>query len=100
MIVKDLIKGDSAVAVLKVKEDQLTLTEKKVLVKDSIIGVYKLKELNYVNQYNNERTKVEGWQNQYSELQKEHKKLKAKYRFTKMLTYSIIGVLGYAYITK
>jgi hypothetical protein len=100
MIAKDLIKGDSAIALLKVKEDQLTLTEKKVIVKDSIISVYKLKELNYVNQYNNERSKVEGWQNQYSELQKEHKKLKVKYRFTQLLSYAIIGGLGYLYITK
>jgi hypothetical protein len=47
MIVKDLIKGDSSFAMLKVKEDQLTLIEKKVAVKDSIISMYKLKELNY-----------------------------------------------------
>ena len=100
MIAKDLIKGDSALALLKVKEDQLTLTEKKIVVKDSIISVYKRKELNYVNQYNNERSKVEGWQTQYSELQKEHKKLKVKYRFTKILSYAIIGGLGYLYITK
>lgn len=100
MIAKDLIKGDSAIAVLKVKEDQLALTEKKVFVKDSIINTYKLKEVNYVNQYNAERTKVEGWQKQYSELQKEHKKLKVKYRFTQILTYAIVGGLGYLYITK
>jgi hypothetical protein len=100
MIAKDLIKGDSAIAMLKVKEDQLILTEKKVIVKDSIINTYKLKEFNYLSQVNNEISKVEGWQKQYSELFKEHRKLKVKYRFTQILSYAIVGGLGYLYITK
>lgn len=100
MIAKDLVKGDSALSLLKIKENQLILTEKKVIAKDSIISTYKRKEDNYLNQVNNEMTKVEGWQNQYSELKKEHRKLKIKYRFTKVLSYAIIGGLGYLYITK
>lgn len=100
MIVKDLVRGDSALALLKVKEDQLALTEKKVVVKDSIISLYKSKELNYLSQVNNEMSKVEGWQKQYSELYKQHRKLKVKYRFTQILTYAIVGGLGYLYITK
>lgn len=100
MIVKDLVKGDSALALLKIKEDQLALTEKKVVVKDSIISLYKSKELNYLSQVNNEMSKVEGWQKQYSELYKQHRKLKVKYRFTQILTYAIVGGLGYLYITK
>jgi hypothetical protein len=100
MIVKDLVKGDSALALLKIKEDQLALTEKKVVVKDSIISLYKSKELNYLSQVNNEMSKIEGWQKQYSELYKQHRKLKVKYRFTQILTYAIVGGLGYLYITK
>jgi hypothetical protein len=100
MIVKDLVKGDSALALLKIKEDQLAFTEKKVVVKDSIISLYKSKELNYLSQVNNEMSKVEGWQKQYSELYKQHRKLKVKYRFTQILTYAIVGGLGYLYITK
>jgi hypothetical protein len=100
MIVKDLVKGDSALALLKVKEDQLALTEKKVVVKDSVISLYKSKELNYLSQVNNEMSKVEGWQKQYSELYKQHRKLKVKYRFTQILTYAIVGGLGYLYIIK
>ena len=100
MIAKDLVKGDSALSLLKIKEDQLILTEKKITAKDSIISTYKRKELNYLSQVNNEMTKVQGWQKQYSELQKEHRKLKIKYRFTKVLSYAIIGGLGYLYITK
>lgn len=100
MIAKDLVKGDSALSLLKIKEDQLILTEKKVTFKDSIISTYRLKETNYLSQVTNEMAKVEGWQKQYSELYKEHRKLKVKYRFTKVLSYAIIGGLGYLYITK
>jgi hypothetical protein len=45
-------------------------------------------------------TKIEGWKNEFSILQKEHKKLKVKYRFTQILCYAIVGGLGYLYITK
>lgn len=100
MIAKDLIKGDSAIAILKLKESELELVEKKVIVKDSIINVFKLKEVNYTAQVNGERQKVEGWQQSYAILQKENKNLKVKYRFTQILCYAIAGGLGYLYITK
>ena len=100
MIVKDLIKGDSAIALLQLKENELSLVQKKVVSKDSIISIFKLKETNYLSQVNAERQKIEGWQQSYGLLQKENKKLKVKYRFTKMLSYAIIGGLGYLYITK
>jgi len=100
MIAKDLIKGDSAIAILKLKEDELSLVQKKVISKDSVINVFKLKEVNYTAQVNGERQKVEGWQQSYAILQKENKNLKVKYRFTKILSYAIIGGLGYLYLTK
>lgn len=100
MVAKDLIKGDSAIALLKLKEDELNLVQKKVISKDSIISIYKLKESNYTQQINGERQKVEGWQQSYAVLQKENKNLKVKYRFTKILSYAIVGGLGYLYLTK
>lgn len=100
MIAKDLIKGDSVIATLKLKETELSLVQKKVVAKDSIISIYRLKESNYVQQINGERQKVEGWQQSYGILQKENKNLKVKYRFTKILSYAIIGGLGYLYLTK
>lgn len=100
MIAKDLVKGDSAIALLQVKEIELSLVQKKLISKDNIISVYKLKETNYMSQVNGERQKVEGWQQSYGILEKENKKLKVKYRFTKILSYAIIGGLGYLYLTK
>lgn len=100
MIARDLIKGDSAIALLQLKETELSLVQKKVISKDSVISIFKLKESNYVQQVNGERQKVEGWQESYRLLQKENKNLKVKYRFTKILSYAIIGGLGYLYLTK
>jgi hypothetical protein len=100
MIAKDLIKGDSAITLLQLKETELALVQKKVIFKDSVISIYKLKESNYVQQVIGERQKIEGWQESYRLLQKENKNLKVKYRFTKILSYAIIGGLGYLYLTK
>jgi hypothetical protein len=99
-IAKDLISGDSAKAVLKQKEIELSLVEKKVVYKDSIISIFKVKEANYINQVRAEQDKIEGWKQSYELLRKENRKLKVKSRFTKVLSYAIIGGLGYLYITK
>jgi hypothetical protein len=47
MIAKDLLSGDSAKVQLKLTEEQLLETEKKVDLKDSVITTMKLKEVNY-----------------------------------------------------
>ena len=99
-IVKDLIKGDSSLALLKLSEKQLEIAEEKLALKDSIIAVYKLKEKNYINQVDNEKQKIEGWQEQFGLLQKENKKLIAKNRFTKLISSLIIGSLVYLNFAK
>jgi hypothetical protein len=99
-VARDLISGDSAIATLKVKDQEIKLLEQKISLKDSVIYTYKLKEANYLNQVSNEVIKVQGWQDQYSVLQKDYKKLLIKHRFTKIITYAIVGGLGYLYITK
>jgi hypothetical protein len=99
-VAKDLIKGDSAVAVLNLKNDETLLLERKISLKDSIIYSYRLKETNYQNQVKNQEQKIEGWQKEYSTLQDDYKKLLTKHRFTKILAYAIVGGLGYLYISK
>jgi hypothetical protein len=47
MIIKDLISGDSAKNLLKLTEEQLKETEKKVSFKDSIITTMQIKEVNF-----------------------------------------------------
>ena len=47
-IAKDLLRGDSAFAQLKLSENLLFETEQKILMKDSIINVMSTKEKNYI----------------------------------------------------
>lgn len=44
-IVKDLIRGDSAIAEVKMLDTELLLTQEKVNIKDSIISDLKLKDI-------------------------------------------------------
>lgn len=99
-IVKDLVSGDSAKAELEVANIQLKLTEQKVVAKDSIISVFRLKETNYLQQIDAEKSKGLIWQQQHAQLQKDYTKLKVKHKFTKFLSTVAIGTITYFYITK
>ena len=99
-IAKDLVSGDSAIALLGLTTEQLTLTEQKVVLKDSIISNYIKKDSLYEARIKNHET-ISNLQKQYiSDLQKINKKLKVKLTFTKVVLGAIIGTLGYLYITK
>lgn len=99
-IAKDLVKCDSTSAILKLKEEEVTLLEKKVSLKDSVLNHYRMKELNYQYQIQNESAKVKGWEDQYKKLQAEYKRLQVKHKFTKIVSLAIIGGLSYLYVTK
>ena len=59
-IMKDLLSGDEAKAQLKLSDSLLVVTEKKVMVQDSIITELKLKEENNLKQIESEKEKVKG----------------------------------------
>jgi hypothetical protein len=99
-IVKDLLSGDSAKAILELTNSQLRLTEQKVVAKDSVISVFRLKETNYLQQIEAEKSISSTWQQQYAQLQKDYKKQKVKHRFMQFLSTSAIGTLAYFYIVK
>lgn len=99
-VAKDLIKGDSAMAILNYRDEENRLLERKVSLKDSIIYSYRLKESNYLNQIGNQELKISGWQSEYSKLQGDYKKLKTKYSFTKVLASAIVGGLLYLHFVK
>lgn len=84
-IAKDLLRGDSAIAVLKLTEEQLKETEKKAAVKDSVISAMKAKETNYMMIVDSERKKYEVSMEYAKDLQKQLKKEKVKNKFTKIV---------------
>ena len=99
-VVKDLVSGDSAKAVLKLTEEQLKKTDDMVISKDSVITLLSGKNTNYIEQIREQKEKSDIYQQNYTNLQKDYKKLKAKNTFNKILYYVIIGGLTYLYINK
>ena len=97
-IVKDLTVCDSVKAVHELTVKQLTLTEDKVVLKDSIIESYKIKCNMYDTMLVNEQKKFEVQGRWVEDLRKENKKLKVKVLYTKISMGAIIGFLGYLLI--
>lgn len=99
-ITLDLISGDSAKAELKLTNENVTLLEKKVTLKDSIISGHVQKGIMYEERIKNEQLKFDAQGLWVKDLQKQNKKLKVKLTFTKIVGTAIAGTLTYLYITK
>jgi hypothetical protein len=97
---KDLLVGDSALATLKLTEQQLGQTEKKVVLKDSIINTMKLKEVNYLTIIDAEKQKFGIMENYSKKLEWDLKKERVKGKFKSILGTGVIAVLTFFLITK
>lgn len=93
VIIKDLLRGDSAIALLKLTEIQLLENEKKIILQDSIISTMTIKEKNYLSVIENEINKFKTEKDYSSNLEKKLKKEKVKNKFTKTILGSLISVL-------
>lgn len=99
-IMKDVLSGDSAKAQLKLAEEQLIQTEKKVVLKDSIINTLRLKEENYNTIIGAERQKFDIMEKYSKKLEFDLKKERVKNKFKSILGTGVIAVLGFFLITK
>ena len=99
-IMKDVLSGDSAKEQLKLTEEQLIQTEKKVVLKDSIINTLRLKEENYNTIIGVERQKFDIMEKYSKKLEFDLKKEKVKNKFKSILGTGVIAVLGFFLITK
>ena len=100
LIVKDLLSGDLAKSELKLTEQQLVQTEKKVIYKDSVINNLKMKEVNYLTIIDNEKQKYQIVENYSKRLEVELKKEKVKNKFKSIVGTGIIAVLTFLLIQK
>ncbi len=91
-ITKDLLSGDSAKAQLKLTEQQLFETEKKVEKKDSIITLLRMKENNYL-------TIIDAHEEKYSTLDSHTKKLETNLKKEKIKNKLTSGVGSIAILT-
>jgi len=99
-IMKDLLVGDSAKAELKLTEAQLVQTEKKVVLKDSVITTLRLKEVNYLTMIDAEKEKFRIVEDYSKKLEWNLKKEKVKGKFKSILGTGVIAVLTFFLITK
>jgi len=97
-IAKDLAICDSIKAVHELTKEQLTFTEKKVEVQDSVISGYQEKTKMYKDMLNNEQQKFKVQELWVDDLRKDNKRLKAKLLYTKISMSAIIGLIGYMLI--
>lgn len=93
MISQDLLKGDEAKAQLKLTEEQLDLTEKKVVVKDSIIATMKVKESNYVTIIDVHNQKYDVLDKYTKKIEWDLKKEKVKGKFLNIMSGGIVIAL-------
>lgn len=93
-IAQDLLKGDSAMAELKLVNEQLSKTEEKVTLKDSVISTMVIKESNFVSIIDNQNKKYEVLETYTKKIEFQLKKEKVKGKFKTILGGGIIAVLG------
>jgi len=99
-IAQDLNKLDSLVDINKLTNQELELTERKVIYKDSVIAVMKEKEVNYETIITKEREKFDIVDNQNKELREEITKVRRRRTFFEIFGGAVIGTLGGILILK
>ena len=97
---KDLLSGDEAKAQLKLTETQLTQTEQKVVLKDSVINTMKLKEVNYLTIIDAEKQKFGIMENYSKKLEWDLKRERVKGKFKSILGTGVIVILTGLLIVK
>jgi len=97
-ITKDLLSGDSAKAQLKLTEQQLLETENKVVVKDSVISLLRVKETNYQTIIDAQNQKFSILENHTKKVELNLKKEKIKNKFTSGLAGVVILTLTFLLI--
>jgi hypothetical protein len=97
---KDLVELDGVKQIVVLKDSSIATLEERVSNKDSVINKYISKENTYKNMVANQQTQIKDWKFQYSALQLENTKLKAKNKFTKIGAGLIAGGLVYLMLVK
>ena len=92
-VAKDLVICDSVKAILELTKEQLSLTEQKVVLKDSIISNHINKGLLYEARIQNEQDKFKIQGMWVEDIRKQNKKLKANLMLTKIVLSVALGGL-------
>ena len=101
-IVQQLVSCDSVKAIHELTKEQLTFTEKKVEVQDSMISGYQEKMRMYKEMLYNEQEKFEVQNKWTEELRKDVRNLRITNKIYKTGFWAglFIGTIGYIYLAK
>lgn len=94
------MSGDSAKAVLKLTEQQLIETENKVVMKDSVITMLRIKETNYITMLDAQNQKYQILEDHNKKVELALKKEKVKNKFKSVLSVGAILALTFLLLTK
>ena len=94
------MSGDSAKSQLKLVEDQLLKTEKKVELKDTVISLLRIKESNYNVIIDAQNQKYSTLETHTKKVELDLKKEKVKNKFTSVLSGVAVVALTFFLIIK
>ena len=92
---KDLIELDGAKQTLVIKDSIIALNEERIFVKDNTIMKFEEKDSNNKVMIALREKQIKDWQDQYSQLQAQNKKLKLRMQLTKIGAGLAIGGLTF-----
>ena len=93
MISQDLLRYDETKIQLKLVEEQLAQTEKKVVLKDTIISTMKVKETNFEKIIDTQNQKYGVLENYTKKIEWDLKKEKVKGKFLNIMSGGIVVAL-------
>ena len=93
-IAKDLLKGDSAMAELKLANEQINKLEEKISLKDSVIVTMQKKEENYQTIIKSQDEKYLVLEDHTKKLEVQLKKEKVKNKFKTYIGGGLIAILS------
>lgn len=99
-IAKDLLRGDSAKAELKLANEQISKLEEKVSLKDSVIVTMQQKEENYKTIIGAHEQKFSTLENYTKSVELKLKKEKVKNKFKSFIGGTLVAVLTVMLIVK
>jgi hypothetical protein len=99
-IAKDLLKGDSAKAELKLANEQIVMLEQKVALKDSVIVTMQQKEENYKTIIGAHEEKFSTLENYTKSVELKLKKEKVKNKFKSFIGGGLVAVLTVLLVIK
>lgn len=96
----DIVKGESAIKQLEMTQKELNMVEKQSIKKDSMIILFREKEVGYNKMIDAEKEKYTIVKNFNEKLEKDLRKERTKNKFIITISTAAVGILTGLLITK